>query len=74
MAEIDEHLAYYRQFHDQILEDLEAYTSGVHFTGEIKGGKRIDTTAATIADLRRRLGKTEQIIAAWEGRKNAARS
>jgi len=74
MAEIDEHLSYYRDFRAQILEDLEGYTSGVQKTGEIRDGKQIDTTAKTIAELKHRLVKTEQIIAAWEGRKNASRS
>lgn len=73
MAEIDEHLAYYREFRAQIVEDLEEHTSGVRTTGEFKDGKPINTTAQTIAELKRRLAKTDQIIAAWEARKTAAR-
>ncbi len=73
MAEIDEHLAYYREFRAQILGDLEEYASGVRTTGERKGCKSISTTAQTVAELRRRLAKVDQIIAAWEARKNASR-
>ena len=74
MAEIDQHLAYYREFRAQILGDLEEYTSGIRKDGHFdKDGKPIDTTPQTIADLKRRLAKTDQIIAAWEERKNAPR-
>ena len=70
MAEIDEHLAYYREFRAQIISDLEDYRSGQHTTGEIVDGKRIDTTTHTIRELERRLAQTEKVIAAWE-KKNA---
>jgi hypothetical protein len=74
MAEIDEHLSYYREFRAQIAGDLEEYTSGIRTTGEFKDGKPADTTAQTIAELKRRLYKTDQIIAAWEARKAALRT
>jgi uncharacterized protein YutE (UPF0331/DUF86 family) len=45
-------LAYYEQFRSELLGDLEGYESGVHYTGEIRGDDRIDTTAKTIADLK----------------------
>lgn len=74
MAEIDEHLAYYRDFCAQILEDLGGYKSGARETFDITDTGRTNTTPATIADLERRLAFMEKIIAAYEERKNASRS
>jgi hypothetical protein len=71
MADIDQHLAYYREFRSQILGDLAEYEAGHRRTSENVQGIWRDTTAETIADLKRRLAKTEQIIAPWEAKKNA---
>jgi hypothetical protein len=71
MAEIDEHLAYYRDFRAQTLGDLQEYQSGRRHTSEHREGAMKDTTGNTISELKRRLAKTDQIIAAWEAKKNA---
>ena len=62
MTVIDQRLEYYRQFRSQILEDLTEYEAGRRRTSE------------SITDLKHRLAKTDQIIAAWGTRKNASGS
>ena len=56
MTVIDQRLEYYRQFRSQILEDL----------AESEAGHR--RTSESITDLRHRLAKTDQIIAALGGK------
>ncbi len=65
-ARIREALAYYQEYRAQIRGDLEDYESGTHYTGEFRDGKRIDTTPQTVAELKRRLAKTDKLIAAYE--------
>jgi hypothetical protein len=71
MAEIDEHLAYHRDFRAQVLGDLQEYQSGRRHTSEHKDGAMKDTTASTISELKRQLAKIDQIVAGWEAKKNA---
>jgi hypothetical protein len=66
-ARTREALAYYHEFRAQIRSDLNDYESGTHYTGEIRDGKRIDTTPQTIAELKRRLVNTDKLITAYQG-------
>lgn len=58
MTVVDQRLEYYRQFRSQILEDLTEHEASRRRTSE------------SITDLKHRLAKTDQIIAAWRARKN----
>ena len=62
VTDVDKRLAYYRQFRSQILSDLADYEAGHRRTSE------------SITDLKRRLAKTDEIIARWGPRENASRS
>jgi hypothetical protein len=64
---IREAIAYYQKFRGQMAGDLAEYESGTHYTGEILDGKRVDTTAQTIAELKRRISETDNLIAAYKG-------
>jgi hypothetical protein len=65
-SRIRQDIVYYKEFRSQIVSDLADYEAGTHYTGEIRNGARIDTTPQTIAELKRRLAKTDNLIAAYE--------
>jgi hypothetical protein len=59
-------VVYYQEIRAQMLGDLEGYESGTHYTGEIWDGERIDTTAKTIAEVRRRIVSMDGVIGAFK--------
>jgi len=70
---VREFLAYHQDIRSQLLADLDGYESGVHYTGELRGGERVDTTERTVADLKSRLTRTEGVIAAYRATLDAPR-
>jgi hypothetical protein len=48
--------------------DIADYKSRNHFTGEIRDGQRVHTTPHTVAELKRRIAKADQLIAVYETR------
>lgn len=64
---IREAIVYYQEFRGQMAGDLADYEAGTHYTGEIRSnGERVDTTPQTIAELKRRIAKTDNLIAAYK--------
>jgi hypothetical protein len=66
MVSIQETLAYLQEFRSQVVADIREYEAGSHFTGELRDGKRIDTTKETVAELKRRAAYLDKIIAAYK--------
>jgi len=66
MAQIDEHLAYYREFIAQMKGDIELMESGKWQMFELKDGTRVDKTGDWIKDLKRRVANLQNIVAAYE--------
>jgi hypothetical protein len=73
MAHLDEHIAHYCEFRRQVLADLNEYTSGRSRTSDLSRGAWRDTTADTVAELKRRLASLNKTIAVWEAMKNTKR-
>lgn len=69
MPTIEETLVYFRQFRATLTEDIEVIESGVRETFDLQDGGRVNTTAQTLADLKRRLAQTDKLIAAYEERR-----
>jgi hypothetical protein len=59
-------IVHYQEFCSQILSDLNGYLSGTRYTGKIDEGQRVDTTPQTMAELRRRIAKADNLIAAYK--------
>jgi hypothetical protein len=60
-------------FRRQILVDLNEFTSGRRRTSDLGRGAWRDTTADTVAELKRRLANLNKTIAVWEATKNTKR-
>jgi hypothetical protein len=54
------------QFRTQLAYDLEEYESGLRTTGVLRNGSRYDDTQERIAELKRRLVKTDNLIATYQ--------
>jgi hypothetical protein len=65
-ARIKETIVNFREFRGHMAADLAEYEAGTHYTGEIRNGQRIDTTRLTIAELKRRITKVDNLIAAYK--------
>jgi hypothetical protein len=70
MRIIRQTLVYLCEFRAQLTSDLEEYESGRRTTGVLRNGSRYDDTRG-IAELKRRLSKTENLIAVYEKYKDA---
>jgi hypothetical protein len=71
-ADSDSNIAWHRaqiKKHREILKNFEAMRFSI---GEIAGSKKTDQTQGAVADLKRKVRQSEQIIAAYEKR-NARR-
>ena len=68
---IREAIVYFQEFRGQMAGDLADYQSGIHHTGLLRNGQNIDTTPQTISELRRRIAKTDNLIAAYKALLNA---
>jgi NADH:ubiquinone oxidoreductase subunit D len=73
MAYLAEHIAHYCEFRRQVLADLSEYTSGRRRTSDLSRGVWRDTTADTVAELKRRVASLNKTIAVWEAMKNTKR-
>jgi hypothetical protein len=71
MRIIRQTLVYLCEFRAQLTSDLEEYESGRRTTGVLRNGSRYDDTRDRIAELKRRLSKTENLIAVYEKYKDA---
>jgi hypothetical protein len=58
-------------FRAQIAYDLEEYESGQRTTGVLRNGLRQDDTQNRIRELKRRLAKTDDLIATYQEYKDA---
>jgi hypothetical protein len=54
------------EFRAQLASDLEEYESGRRTTGVLRNGSRYDDTRDRIAELKRRLAKTDNLIATYQ--------
>jgi hypothetical protein len=58
-------------FRAQLAHDLEEYESGRRTTGMLRNGSRQDDTQNRIGELKRRLAKTDRLIATYQEYKDA---
>jgi hypothetical protein len=65
-ARIREAIVDFRVFRGHMAADIAEYEAGTHYTGEIRNGQCIDTTRLTIAELKRRISKIDDLIAAYK--------
>jgi hypothetical protein len=54
------------EFRAQLASDLEEYESGRRTTGVLRNGSCYDDTRDRIAELKRRLAKTDNLIATYQ--------
>jgi len=59
------------EFRTQLASDLEEYESGRRTTGVLRNGSRCDDTRNRIAELKRRLARTDNLIATYQQYKDA---
>jgi hypothetical protein len=57
---------YLSEFRTQLAYDLEEFESGRRTTGVLRNGSRFDDTPDRIAELKRRLAKTDNLIATYQ--------
>ena len=57
---------YLGEFRTQLASDLEEYESGRRTTGVLRNGLRCDDTPDRIEVLKRRLAKTDNLIATYQ--------
>ena len=62
---------YLSEFRTQLAHDLEEYESGRRTTGVLRNGSRCDDTPDRIAELKRRLARTDSLIATYQGYQDA---
>ena len=55
----------------KLAHDLEEYESGRRTTGMLRNGSRQDDTQNRIGELKRRLAKTDRLIATYQEYKDA---
>jgi hypothetical protein len=55
----------------KLAHDLEEYESGLRTTGVLRNGSRYDDTQNRIGELKRRLAKTDSLIATYQEYKDA---
>ena len=71
MRIIRQTLVYLCEFRAQLTSDLEEYESGRRTTGVLRNGSRCDDTRNRIAELKRRLARTDNLIATYQEYKDA---
>jgi hypothetical protein len=62
---------YLREFRTQLAYDIEEYETGRRTTGVLRNGSRYDDTQERISDLKRRLARTDKLIATYQECKDA---
>jgi hypothetical protein len=62
---------YLSEFRSQLASDLEEYETGRRTTGVLRNGSRYDDTPDRIEVLKRRLAKTDNLIATFQEYKDA---
>jgi hypothetical protein len=62
---------YLCEFRTQLAYDIEEYETGRRTTGVLRNGSRCDDTQDRIAELKRRLAKTNKLIATYQEYKDA---
>jgi hypothetical protein len=62
---------YLSEFRGQLASDLEEYETGRRTTGVLRNGSRYDDTRERIEVLKRRLAKTDNLIATYQEYRDA---
>jgi hypothetical protein len=62
---------YLCEFRTQLAYDIEEYETGRRTTGVLRNGSRYDDTQERISDLKRRLARTDNLIATYQEYKDA---
>jgi len=71
MRIIQQTQVYLSEFRVQLACDLEEYESGRRTTDVLRNGSRCDDTQDRIAELKRRIAKTDNLIATYQEHKDA---
>jgi hypothetical protein len=62
---------YLCEFRTHLAYDIEEYETGRRTTGVLRNGSRYDDTQERISDLKRRLARTDKLIATYQEYKDA---